>query len=102
MAGALPFDAGTDKNDKEKLYIHSLFIHSELLSVIRKAASFDSAKRYQSFEDFSKNIRSFMDAYQNGLDEMVPVYLSINHSKHHLFSSTVPPSFQNDYPTDLS
>ena len=40
MAGALPFDAGTDKNDKEKLYIHSLFIHPELLSVIRKAASF--------------------------------------------------------------
>ena len=98
LAGVLPFENKPDINDKEKLYIRSLFIHPALLSVIRKAAAFDPAERYQCFEDFSKDIRSFMDVYQNDLDEIVPVYLSNTRAKH-LNSPTVPP-FQDRFHMD--
>ncbi len=74
MAGSLPFE--DRRNQAEKKEIRSLFIHPDLLSVIQKATACDPADRYQTFEDFSKHIRSFMDSNKDQLDETVPTYLS--------------------------
>lgn len=90
MAGVLPFDEEktNDSCDKGKKRISSLFIHPDLLSIIQRAAAYDPADRYQAFEDFSKDIRSFMDANHDYLDEKVPTYLSTD-----LRRPTVPPFF---------
>ena len=77
MAGILPFDGEkTDSCDKGKKRINSLFIHPDLLSIIQRAAAYDPADRYQTFEDFSKDISSFMNLNNDNLDEKVPTYLS--------------------------
>lgn len=77
-AGALPFDekSETDPPEKEKLQISSLFIHPELLSIIRKAAAIDPTERYQTFESFSEDVRSFMKKNDGFLDEKAPAYFA--------------------------
>ena len=88
MAGVLPFEdeQNTDPCDKGKKQISSLFIHPGLLSVIQKAAAYDPADRYHTFEEFSKDIVSFMNTYHDHLDEKVPSYLSAD-----LRRPTLPP-----------
>ncbi len=77
MAGMLPFEGKNAGNGQEKEMprISTLFIHPDLLSIIRKAAAPDPKERYQAFEGFSEEIRSFMEAHQDDLDEKVPGYL---------------------------
>lgn len=88
MAGVLPFtcEKDSDMRDQKRKQINSLFIHPALLSIIQKAASFDPAERYQTFDEFSKDIRSFMDMYDGCLDEKVPTYLQAD-----LRALTIPP-----------
>ena len=74
MARSLPLEDRRDQAEKKE--IRSLFIHPDLLFVIQKATACDPADRYQTFEDFSKDIRSFMDSNKDQLDETVPTYLS--------------------------
>lgn len=78
MAGALPLFEGRKDIDgcSKKRKIRSLFIHPDLLSVIQKATAYDPADRYQTFEDFSKDIVTFMNANNDSLDEKVPTYIS--------------------------
>ena len=78
MAGVLPFEGNkdTDLCDKRKKQISSLFIHPDLLAVIQRATAYDPADRYQTFEEFSKGILSFMNTNNDNLDERVPTYLS--------------------------
>ena len=98
--GVAPFGGkkGEDLYNEKKQPIRSLFIHPGLLSVIRKAAAFDPAERYRTFEEFSDDIRSFMEKNSDGLDEMVPAYLSAD-----LRRPTVPPFFDGRTArTDLS
>ncbi len=68
MAGSLP-------SENQKV-ITSLFIHPELLSIIRRAAAPDTNDRYPDFEAFSEDIRFFMAAHYDELDEVVPTYQS--------------------------
>ncbi len=87
MAGLLPFEGKSgDSRDQGRRPIRSLFIHPDLLSIIQKAAAYDPAERYQRFEDFSKDILSFMDRHHDQLDEKVPAYLSND-----LKRPTIPP-----------
>lgn len=77
MAGVLPFEENESTPDRKKTEISSLFIHPELLDIIRKAAAPVPADRYQSFEAFSEGIRAFMNAHDDRLDEKVPTYYSV-------------------------
>ncbi|MBR3428973.1 MAG: protein kinase [Clostridia bacterium] len=90
MAELLPFEEiqGTGMHDKGRKTIRSLFIHPDLLSIIQRATACNPPDRYQTFEDFSKDISSFMDANNDYLDEKVPIYLSTD-----LRRPTVPPYF---------
>ena len=76
MAGLLPFDEKADASDKKNLRINSFFIHPDLLAIIRKAAAYNPCDRYQTFEEFSKDIQAFMASYDDDLDEKVPQYIS--------------------------
>ena len=92
MAGPLPVDElqsfGADTNEKGRKKITSMFIHPDLLSIIQRAAARDPADSYQAFEDFSKDICSFMKANNDSLEETVPTYFAINYQR-----PTVPPFF---------
>ena len=87
-AGVLPSDEKRedDPPEKKELRINSLFIHPELLSIIQKAAASDPTKRYQTFESFSEDIRSFMKKNDDFLDEKAPAYLAAEHRER-----TIPP-----------
>lgn len=98
MAGALPFEEKEDVSTENSLCIHSLFIHPDLLSIIQNATALDTSVRYQDFDEFSDDIRTFMEKYNDYLDEKVPTYNSTV-----LQRPTVPPFFDSStVRTDLS
>ena len=88
MAGRTPFDFSkreTQRREREDR-IESLFIHPELMDMIKKAAAFDAKDRYASCHDLSNDIHSFMEAHEGEMDEEVPTYRMIR-----FFEQTIPP-----------
>lgn len=76
MAGRLPFDFSERESQRREKsdMIDSLFIHPELLEIIRQAAAFDACDRYGSFEEFSCGIREFINSHSQKVDDEMPLY----------------------------
>lgn len=90
MAGRLPFDFSKRESQKRERSdtIDSLFIHPELLEIIRRAAAFDASDRYEGFNEFSSAINEFINTHSEKVDEEMPLY-RINPS---LQQTVFPPS----------
>lgn len=87
-AGRTPFDFSkreTQRREREDR-IESLFIHPELMDMIKKAAAYDADDRYASFHELSEDIHSFMEAHEGEMGEEVPTYRMIR-----FFEQTIPP-----------
>ena len=76
MGGRPPFDFSekeTPRREKDDI-INSLYIHPELLAIIRKAAAYDANDRYTGMHNFSSDIQAFMESYSAVLDDEMPLY----------------------------
>lgn len=91
LGGAVPYWNLEDVPDKENFRFRSLFMPPELLPIIQKASAYDPHDRYQTFEEFSQDIRAYLTANQDFLDEKVPSYNSPI-----LRNATIPPYLVDD------